>query len=141
MGLKNIPWAIKRWFFITLLVLVEFMSCLSVKSFQPWSTLGGCLLMFGFAYWMSTGFSLSWLKSRPFSLQDDSDIVTDLGRVKKFSFRHIIDDPKNGRGVVKVYCPKTKHEYQHTIIAPNKFALLCPNALRMDIVEIFSAWG
>ena len=62
MGLKNIPWSVKRWIFIILLVFVEFVSCLTVKIFQPWSTIGGCLLMFGFAFWMSTGFSLTWLR-------------------------------------------------------------------------------
>jgi hypothetical protein len=42
-----------RWVFISLVVLVELMSCLTIKSCQPQVTIIGCLMMFSVAYIIS----------------------------------------------------------------------------------------
>jgi hypothetical protein len=47
---------IERWYYITLLVFVEFMSCSSSHWHQPWTTIGGCMTMLVISYSMSMGY-------------------------------------------------------------------------------------
>jgi hypothetical protein len=49
----NMKWNTFRWLCISILVLVEFISCLTIKNVHWWAVAFGCLLMFVVAYTIS----------------------------------------------------------------------------------------
>jgi hypothetical protein len=49
-----------RWFYLTLLVLIEMASCLSIRHGQPWVTIAGGTTMFLVMY----GLSRPWKMKR-----------------------------------------------------------------------------